>query len=204
MNTLRQNNGNVETCVLFYQRADRCVSLISCVHIGEVDYFKTLEGIAQTHDVVLHEPMKRSKNGRLMAENLGLAYQSFVINYDHQPNIWRNAECTVEPNFLDRIYSFFIENTFLPVVKEYLDEKSDSKKEYVERVFSVAHSLPNQLIGLSFEPRRRAAIKTFESIEPEKTVAFFYGAGHIPFFEKYLKSKGYAKVGKKWVVAVRV
>lgn len=204
MNTIRQNTGNLETCVLFYQKADRCVSLISCVHIGDVEYFKTLEGIAQTHDVVLHEPMKRSKIGKLMAESMGLAYQSFIIKYDNQPNTWINAECHVEPNLLDKVYSFFIGNTVLPVVKEYLDEKLDSKKEYVERVFRVANSLPNHLIGWSFEPRRSAAIKTFENIEPEKIVAFLYGAGHIPFFEKYLKRKGYSCIGKKWVVAIRV
>lgn len=207
---MRLNCGSLETSCTTYRKEDCLVTLLACDHLAEEGYFRTLEDIANLHDVVIYEPFSRGEgNGR--APN-GLISQEYAIDYASLPEKWVNGEADITPTLRDRLAGALVSLLAMPLMP--LFARTMRQAASADRAAANAAKLSfltafplrqfNSLVGLSTEARRRAATGTFESLEsPGKSLAFLYGAGHAPYLEQYLLDRGYVETRKEWLVSVK-
>lgn len=210
---IRQNKENLETSITSYNKGTSLVSIIAYDHIGEKDYFQTLEEKVNEHDIVLYEPFNKNKANQKQAELFELTSQGFAIDYTKLPKNWINAENSAKTKIKDFFYIGLTILSAIPFIPFFLylrkNLKNGEKEELIKITIKMFESSPykqlNSLVGKALEFRRRSAIKNFERINKHNdSIAFLYGAGHASYFEKYLLDKGYTEMKKEWLTAIKI
>ena len=106
---IRFENDSLETSIRSFTHAESgtTVDLVGAIHVAEKDYFDGIKAHLDSLDCVLYEAVVPAKGSqpsphlallrkayRIMADELGLAYQMETIDYKNLPATWEHCDMT--------------------------------------------------------------------------------------------------------------
>lgn len=218
----------LKTAVASYKLDDVTVDLIGVVHIGDLSYYKTLNKKFTAYDSLLYEMVgpKNAKPGKgdldlmslFVKFTLDLESQKAHINY-HKANFVHADLSFKEMQDEMRKRGETLATLGLRVVadmikKQILDEGKKPEEVAVggdaistKRVFAKQLSGDTGLMPaieeILINDRNKAALKVMdkEMKNGKKRIAIFYGAAHMPDFEKRLLKQGFKLKSHHWLTA---
>lgn len=220
----------LETATARYEKDGIKVDLISAIHIGDYEYYESLNRKFKDYDVVLYELVApkgvipdKEKMGlyKIIGMFLHLDSQTRVIDYKAKNFV--HADLTPEEmakSIKDKGHDGFTIVLSLatdmmrknnlnkgkpqPDFKKF--ETNDSSvyyKRILAQQMEAGATAEGIMHTLLIEDRNNAALKGLDTEikNGHKKIAIFYGAAHMPDFEKKLTKQGYKKTDSSWQIA---
>lgn len=243
----RDKNGiptAIETSSVTYKKDTTKVTLIGVIHIGDKDYYNTLNSQFKQYDALLYElvapegtiPDKNRDQGtlgqirKLVGLLLQLDDQLDCINYEQKNFIHADLSPEgMQKALADRGHDRF--TLILSILTDFMKQKNmndikirngqevkkidvkkyehENKAVYFKRIMaeSMSQMSENDLgatIGsILIDDRNAACMKVLkEQMNKNKNnIGIFYGAAHMPDFEKRLVQMGFTKQDTNWLKA---
>tara|TARA_R110002096_G_scaffold147671_30_gene307926 strand:+ start:7528 stop:8508 length:981 start_codon:yes stop_codon:yes gene_type:complete len=241
-------HSELQTAIVSFQHPEGAVvDLVGAVHIGDESYFRQINQLLSTYDVVLYElvggPMEdrgkaqRDELGlthlmqRVTQNILGLKYQLEGIDYS-QPNFvhadatwdqWdslmksrdqnmatlfrRAMELEGDPAMKEKVEQMGSEEMMAELGKAITEFNPDKLKKNLAPLLANSETFIDMIEGddgtVLISERNKIVMKAIEEqvAMGQKKVAVFYGAGHMPDFEKRLTALGYTQGDTQWIQA---
>lgn len=199
-------SGSLVTAVKKYSREGSEVTLVSCTHIGEREYYNSLMQICESTDCVLWEGamstvpetsdgIRAKKIGeslregyRAKAKHYGLEYMKDVFD---PAKLLNGEHCDISVDELGMSI-----NNEDKVFIEALSHPGELPPR--ERMKALAYTSSHES---PIDKKRNDVVKKRLYCSKGKT-AVLYGASHMKHFEKHLLENGYSLETEKWLVAI--
>ncbi len=208
------------------------ISLVSCVHVAESEFFKTIKNYADSKEKVLYEGVGGKETRRADGNNWlgdmingamewgmsiythGLKYQPKEIDYAHLGDNWEPCDVSTQ-EFLssslsaEQLSKFFARMFSPEMMKKGAEMKGmkfSNTREMIVKMLTGDEELPMANLhiakGRSGVVNRR--LKEIFDWGEAKSVAVFYGAGHMDRIEEYVtKVMGFKPKEESWIEAFR-
>lgn len=241
-------NSELQTAIVSFKHPEGAVvDLVGAVHIGDDAYFRQINQMLSTYDVVLYElvggPMedrgkvKRDELGlthlmqRVTQNILGLKYQLEGIDYS-QPNFvhadatwdqWdslmktrdqsmatlfqRAMQLENDPAMKEKVESMGSEEMMAQLGQAITEFNPDKLKRNLAPLLADSETFIDMIEGedgtVLISERNKIVMDAIEDqvANGQKNIAVFYGAGHMPDFEKRLTAIGYTQGDTQWIQA---
>jgi len=208
------------------------ISLVSCVHVGESEFFNEIKGYSDSKEKVLYEGVgsneargkgQRDMFGNIMNEGMawfmsmmtgGLKYQTKEIDYFSLGDNWEPCDVSMDemiqnslnPEQLQKLIGTMFSPDNAKMAEQMKAQKSMSQREMIARTVTGDGPLPMEDMYIA-KGRNEVVNKRLKGIfdsKEAKEVAVFYGAAHMTGIEEYItKDLGFKEKDEKWVEAFR-
>jgi hypothetical protein len=222
-----KNPKTLETAITTYKNSDgKTIDLVAVVHVGDKSYYKKQNKKFQQYDKVCFELVaekgvkptnQASMPWKFVKGFLDLDHQLEHINYESKNFV----HADLSPSEMKEILKSRGESELTIAMKTIMEmmtqqqkkqeeinlEQALSDSKYLKRklasqLASGEASLGSALDQLLVKDRNKKAIDvTMDQLKTCNTVALYYGAAHMPDFERRLRALGFKKTGSEWLVA---
>ena len=208
------------------------ISLVSCVHVAESEFFKTIKSYADSKEKVLYEGVGGKDgfkaNGNTWLGDMfndamawcmnmytnGLKYQPKEIDYAHLGDNWEPCDVSAQEFRSNALsteqLSKFFGSMFSPDMRKKGEEmkgmKFSNNREMIVKMITGIEELPMADLYVA-KGRSEVVNKRLKEIFETgdlKSVAVFYGATHMDGIEEYVtKELGFKPKEESWIEAFR-
>ena len=209
------------------------ISLVSCVHVAEREFFRTIKSYADSKEKVLYEGVggkgvREAHGNTWLGEMIngamgwwmkwytnGLAYQPNEIDYAHLGDNWEPCDVSAQEFLSNSLnaeqFSKFLGGIFSPDLMKKSQEKMDgmkfsNRREMIAKMVSIDEELPMANLYVA-RGRNEVVNRRLRQIfwrGEAKSVAVFYGAAHMDGIEEYVtKELGFKPKEEWWIEAFR-
>lgn len=208
------------------------ISLVSCVHVAESEFFNEIKSYSDSKEKVLYEGVgskeARGKGQRDMFGNMineamawgmsmmtgGLKYQTKEIDYFGLGDNWEPCDVSfgemiqgsLKPEEIQKFVGMLFSPQNAETAKKMKEYQSMSQREMIARSITGDGPMPMEDMYIA-KGRNEVLSQRLKSIfdsKEAKEVAVFYGAAHMTGIEEYItKDLGFKEKDEKWVEAFK-
>lgn len=212
--------------VTYKNKEGKTVDLIAVIHIGDKQYYRNQVKQFKKYDKLCYELVAPKEAKPTRQASLPWKIAKSFLQLEHQlEHVDYNAKnfihADLEPKEISEILKKRGENEFSILLKVIMElaqnpqqkqdeinlEKALEDSTYLKRKLALQLSKGDVSLGktldqLIVKDRNEKAMEVVkEQLKTHKNIGLYYGAAHMPDFDKRLKKIGFENIETKWHVA---